>query len=73
TQKARVILARVLVNYGIGEVAYPDITTKSKAQKFIDLPMEKLRMEKAEFRRLIIPQWDKEALEREASWKIEIL
>ena len=70
-QQARVILARILANRGIGEIAYPDIDTKIKAQEYIGLPMNKLRVEKEEFLKLIIPQWDKEASAREESWGVQ--
>jgi nitrite reductase (cytochrome c-552) len=44
----------------------PDISTKEKAQQFIGLQMEKLRMEKYDFLKNIIPQWDSKATERQA-------
>lgn len=39
--QARVLLARVLASHGrTSEVPYPDISSKEKAQQFIDLPMD---------------------------------
>jgi len=71
TQSARVVLARVLAKYGkTGEIPYPDIATKVKAQQYIGLPMDQLNKEKQEFIKTIIPLWDKKALEREAKWGI---
>ncbi len=50
-------------------VEMPDISTKAKAQSFIGLDMEKLRKEKAEFISNVVPQWDKQAAERQAKMK----
>lgn len=72
TNEARVMLARVLAKYGKNEpVAYPDITTKQKAQEFIGLEMGKLQAEKAEWIKSVLPGWDQKAREREASWPIQ--
>jgi nitrite reductase (cytochrome c-552) len=69
-QEARILLARVLANHGImSEIPYPDIATKAKAQKFIGLPMEKLIKEKEEFKKVVLPEWDRKAKEREAQYK----
>ncbi|MBU1012879.1 MAG: ammonia-forming cytochrome c nitrite reductase [Bacteroidetes bacterium] len=69
-QEARILLARVLANHGINsEIPYPDIATKTKAQKFIGLPMEKLIQEKEEFKKIVLPEWDRKAKEREAGYK----
>ncbi|MDT8392295.1 MAG: ammonia-forming cytochrome c nitrite reductase [Bacteroidales bacterium] len=68
-QEARVMLARLLALYGhIDEIPYPDISTKSKAQDFINLPVDKLQAEKDAFLRQIVPQWLAEAAEREAGY-----
>jgi len=70
-QEARVKLARLLATKGItAELAYPDISTKEKAQEYIGLPMEKLRQEKREFLDEIIPVWKKKAAEREAAYDV---
>ncbi|PLX25850.1 MAG: ammonia-forming cytochrome c nitrite reductase subunit c552, partial [Salinivirgaceae bacterium] len=48
--EARVKLARVLAELGFNKpVAYPDISSKAKAQKYIGLDMEKLNSEKEKF------------------------
>ena len=50
------------------EVPYPDIVTKEKAQEFIGLDMKKLREEKAEFKKNMVPQWIEAAKKREAGY-----
>jgi len=68
-QEARVELARILSKHGYtDEVPYPDIATKAKAQALIGLDMTKLRSEKQEFLKTIIPAWDKEAKAREGKY-----
>ena len=68
-QQARIELARILSKHGFtGEVPYPDIATKAKAQALIGLDMAKLRSEKQQFLKTTIPQWNKEAKEREAKY-----
>jgi len=68
-QSARIALARLLPKLGVdAEVPYPDIATKAKAQKFIGLPVEKLKKEKQEFLDKIVPEWDRQAKEREATY-----
>ena len=70
-QEGRIKLARLLIALGYdGEVPYPDITTKAKAQEFIGLPMEKLKEEKQKFLKELAPEWDKEAKARESKMPI---
>jgi len=70
-QEGRIKLARLLLKLGYeGEVPYPDITTKAKAQKFIGLPMEKLEAQKEKFLKDLLPIWEKKAEEREAKMPI---
>jgi nitrite reductase (cytochrome c-552) len=52
----------------LDEVPYPDISTKEKAQEFIGLDMEKLNSEKQEFIRTVLPEWKKQAEEREKTY-----
>lgn len=61
-QEARIQLAQVLMKYAV-KLPYilPDISTKDKAQAWIGLEMEKLRAEKAEFVKTVVPGWDKKA------------
>jgi nitrite reductase (cytochrome c-552) len=69
TQETRIKLARLLMTLGFnGEVAYPPIETKADAQKFIGLPMEELKADKARFLKELVPEWDKEAAAREAKY-----
>ncbi|MBU2557782.1 MAG: ammonia-forming cytochrome c nitrite reductase [Bacteroidetes bacterium] len=70
-QSARIKLARLLASKGINrEIAYPDISTKEKAQEYIGLPMEKLKAEKDKFLKEIVPVWKKKAAEREATYDV---
>jgi nitrite reductase (cytochrome c-552) len=69
TQETRIKLARLLMELGFkGEVPYPAIDTKAEAQKFIGLPMEKLRAEKETFKKELLPKWKEAAKEREANY-----
>lgn len=68
-QETRIKLTRLLANFGFNqEVPYPDIATKSKAQEFINLDVEKLKKEKNEFKQTLLKKWLKEAKEREAGY-----
>lgn len=73
-QYARILLARLLSKPGkTGEIPYPDITTKAKAQEYIGLQMDQLIKEKETFLNTIIPEWDRKAKEREAQWKVTVM
>jgi nitrite reductase (cytochrome c-552) len=68
-QETRIELARLLAKLGFNEeLPYPDISTKAKAQEFIGLDMKKLNAEKQEFLNTVVPEWMKEAKEREATY-----
>lgn len=68
-QDARVKLARLLSKLGFeGEVPYPDVDTKEKAQRYIGLDPEKMKSEKERFLKTLVPQWDAEAEKREATY-----
>lgn len=68
-QEARIMLARLLATYGhMIEIPYPDISTKEKAQAFINLPAAKLQAEKDEFMITVVPQWLQKAAAREATY-----
>jgi len=70
-QEARIKLARLLSSLGMNEaIPYPDISTKAKAQKYIGLPVEKLKEDKKRFKEELVPEWEKEAKEREAKMEI---
>ena len=70
-QETRIKLARLFAELGFNEeLPYPDISTKAKAQEFIGLDMDKLNAEKQEFIKTVLPQWEKEAEEREATYDI---
>ncbi len=69
TQETRIKLAKLLIELGYDkEVSYPNIKTKADAQKFIGMPVEKLVAEKNKFLEEIVPQWKKEAEERESKY-----
>lgn len=70
-QEGRIKLARLLLKLGYeGEVPYPDISTKAKAQEFIGLPVEKMKEDKQRFLKELAPEWDKNAKERESKMPI---
>jgi len=70
-QEGRLKLARLLAELGHNEpIAYPDITTKAKAQEYIGLPMEKLNNEKKEFLKNVAPKWLEQAKERENKYEV---
>lgn len=69
TQEARIKLAKLLLKLGYeGDVPYPAIETKNKAQEFIGLPVEKLKAQKAKFKKELLPQWEEAAKKREANY-----
>lgn len=72
TQEARIKLAKLFVQLGFeGEVPYPDISAKEKAQAFIGLDMDKLEAEKKAFKENLLPNWKEEAKKREDSWEVK--
>jgi len=69
-EKARVELANLLTNLGVKlPVQIPDLSTKEKAQQFLNIDTKKLAMEKEEFLLNIVPEWDKKAEERQQKIK----
>jgi nitrite reductase (cytochrome c-552) len=72
-QEARILLARILIKHGVNQVAYPDVSSKLKAQQYIGIDLQKLIKEKEEFKKNVLPQWDKKAKEREATYTNTIL
>jgi nitrite reductase (cytochrome c-552) len=68
-QEARIELTRVLIGLGQKEaVPYPDISTKAKAQEFIGIDVAKMKEDKNEFLKTLVPEWKKIANEREMSY-----
>lgn len=60
--QAQLEIQKVLVSLGVkGDIPYPDISTKAKAQEYIGLDMKSLREKKQEFNRVIVPEWIKKA------------
>ena len=73
-QEGRIKLARLFAKLGYSEeVPYPDITTKSKAEAFVGLDMDKMKQEKERFINEIVPQWLKTAEQRELSYVVETM
>lgn len=67
SQEARVLLAEILTRNNVPTpVEMPDISTKAKAQEYIGLPMDEIRSSKQKFLDEVVPQWIKEARERES-------
>lgn len=59
-QEARILLSRILMKHAFtGEVPYPDIATKAKAQALIGLDTKKLTADKQVFLKTVVPTWDK--------------
>ncbi|CAH8283315.1 nitrite reductase (cytochrome c-552) [Mariniflexile fucanivorans] len=68
-QDARVKLARLLAELGHNKpVDMPDISTKEKAQEYIGLDIEKLKQEKKEFKKNLVPKWLEAAKKRESTY-----
>ncbi|MCG7588049.1 ammonia-forming nitrite reductase cytochrome c552 subunit [Photobacterium sp. OFAV2-7] len=66
---ARTKVVRLLATKGITEeIQIPDISTKEKAQQALGMDMDKMNADKAEFLKTIVPEWDKQAKVREASY-----
>lgn len=67
--EGRVKLTRLLAKLGYNEpVKMPDISTKEKAQKYIGLDAEKMKHDKEEFKKNLLPKWMEEAKKREATY-----
>jgi len=70
-QEGRLKLSRVLYSHGVTDpIPYPDISTKEKAQAFVGLDMPKLRAEKDNFLKNLLPKWKEIAKKRQDKWKI---
>ncbi len=73
-QEARIKLAVLLLKLGFdGEVPYPDISTKAKAQAFVGLDAEKMKADKEMFKKIVVPEWIKTAKEREKKYNVKDL
>ena len=68
-QEARIKLAKLNASLGnTAPIAYPDISTKQKAQQYIGLDMKKLHTDKQEFIKNVVPVWLEQAKKREAQY-----
>jgi len=66
---ARTQLVRLLAKKGITDpIEIPDISTKELAQQALGMDMEKMKKEKAEFLKTLVPKWEAEAEKREATY-----
>ena len=73
-QEGRIKLSRLLYSLDhTGEVPYPDISSKAEAQAFIGMDAATLRAEKEQFLQTVIPEWDRQAAEREAAYPVKSL
>ena len=61
TMQAQLELQKVLFAYGVTNFEMPDISTKSKAQKYIGLDMETLKDKKDQWNESVVPKWLEEA------------
>ena len=55
--QAHLALQKVLYARGVTDIALADISTKDKAQAFIGLDMAKLKTDKAEWLKTVVPAW----------------
>jgi nitrite reductase (cytochrome c-552) len=67
-QEARLKIAVIVTELGHnGSIPLPDVSTKSKAQVYIGLDMDKLISEKKQFLESLVPQWREAASKRESA------
>lgn len=60
--QAQLEIRKVLSALGVkGDIPYPDISTKAKAQEYIGLDMKSLKEKKEEFKSVIVPKWIEKA------------
>lgn len=66
---ARTKLIRLLAKKGITDpIELPDISTKLKAQQALGMDMDKMNNEKEDFLKTVVPDWEKQADAREATY-----
>lgn len=67
-QDARLKLASVVFELGHKDaIPLPDVSSKSKAQQYVGLDMEKLLKEKKQFLETLLPEWRSTAANREST------
>jgi len=70
SEEARGLLAAILTKHGVKlPIKMPDLSTKAEAQSYLGFDIVKFTKEKAQFRKEKIPEWDKQAEEREKNYK----
>jgi len=68
-QKARVALARVLADLGhTGPAPMPDVTNIDVVMAYLDINTRQLIQEKDRFMEVVLPDWERRALERQRGW-----
>lgn len=68
SEQARGLLNVVFMRHGVSiPVKLPDVSTKSLAQKYIGLDLDKLRKDKENLLKNVIPQWDAKAKQRQGT------
>lgn len=68
-QEARHEITKVLFAHGVTKaVEMPDLSTKEKAQKFIGFDITKAKADKQVFLTTLVPEWLKQAKERESKY-----
>jgi nitrite reductase (cytochrome c-552) len=70
SEEARGLLAAILTKHGVKlPIKMPDLSTKAEAQSYLGFDIVKFTKEKAQFRKEKVPEWDKQAEEREKNYK----
>jgi nitrite reductase (cytochrome c-552) len=68
-QDARIELVRILAGLNHNEeIPYPEMNTKIQAQQFVGLEMARLKSDKADFLRTVVPTWIEAAETRQKQW-----
>lgn len=67
-EQARRLVALVLVRHGVSyPVELPDYSSKERAQALIGLDLRKLKSDKVKLLETMVPEWDRQARERQGS------
>ena len=62
---AQLELQKVLFTHGVTDIQMPDISSKEKAQAYIGLDMPKLKSDKENWIKTVVPKWLESAKEKE--------
>jgi nitrite reductase (cytochrome c-552) len=70
SEQARGMLSAIFVKHEVSiPVDLPDVSTKEKAQNYIELDMKMLHNDKQKLLKTVVPEWDKEAKKRQGTLK----